>query len=283
MLKKIKTWHKKHIIAYGLSFWFAVCSLFLLNFLQAANGDLMKQAFETAKSYDTILNLWDTKDAVWNNILRESTSIDTNENLGNWCFINWQFLNVNENWCLERGWDRNVSMMNVSAQEPLIVRITKFLLRMTVVLSITMVILNSILYMIEVLNWKDRKSAEAKKNLAWVAGWIIISLMSVGIINIIISIPKSSLQTSDDMWNFEIWCKTGALIVAWDDLRQRICLNSTFWHNIESMQYREWNPTRILNRCYICESGNNGCDRKAITNWEMRSKCVEDMFWETIE
>lgn len=54
-------------------------------------------------------------------------------------------------------------IIDISSQAPLIVRITKFLLRMTIVLSISMVIFNAVKYMIEILSWKDRKSAESKK------------------------------------------------------------------------------------------------------------------------
>lgn len=284
MWKKIFLWYlwqKKHIIIHTLTLIFALCGLFLLNIGSAQ--DLMEQAFQTAKSYDTVLDMWETKDAVWNNILREWSTVQIEDNFGNWCFINGQFVNVDENWCLERWWDRNIWSINISTKEPLIVKITKFLLRMTIVLSITMVIINSILYMIEVMNWKDRKSAEAKNSLARVAWWVIIALMSVGIVNLVVSVPKSSLKTSDDMWTFEIWCQTWWTIVIWNDLKQWICLNSTFGHNEESMQYREWNPNRLGNRCYICQSGNSWCDRESITNSEMRSKCVEDMWWTVVE
>ena len=61
--------------------------------------------------------------------------------------------------------------------------------------------------MIEVLWWKDRKSAESKKNLIYVAVWVIVALLSVSVINLIISVPKSSLQTSDDISGFTIWCQ----------------------------------------------------------------------------
>jgi len=192
-------------------------------------------------------------------------------------------LNVDENGCLERWWDRDVSAINISAKEPLIVRITKFLLRMTIVLSISMIIYNSILYMIQVMGWKDRKSAEAKNNILWVAGWLILALMSVGIINLVISVPKSSLKTSDDMWSFEIWCQTGSTIVSWPSLKEWICLNSRFWHDEASMAYREWNPNKAWNRCYICDQWNSWCDWKSITNSEMKDKCVEDMWGEVIE
>ena len=70
---------------------------------------------------------------------------------------------LNEQTCIQMGWQRKTEIINVHSKAPLIVRITKFLLRMTIVLSISMIIFNSVKYMIEVLWWKDRKSAESKK------------------------------------------------------------------------------------------------------------------------
>jgi hypothetical protein len=67
------------------------------------------------------------------------------------------------------GGDWNVRAIDISAKAPLIVRIAKFLLRMTIVLSITMVIFNAVKYMFEVLSGKDRNSTESKKNLVFVA------------------------------------------------------------------------------------------------------------------
>lgn len=306
MWKKIFLWHiwqKKHIITHSLTLVFAICGLFLLNntFAQDCGGDLMQQAFCTAKSYDTVLDMWETKDAVWNNILREWSSVEIEDNFWDWCFINGQFVNVLENDCLERWWDRDVWAVNISTKEPLIVRITKFLLRMTIVLSITMVIFNSVLYMIEVMNWKDRKSAEAKNNLARVAWWVIIALMSVGIINLVVSVPKSSLKTSDDLWWFEIWCQTWWTIVIWNDLKQWVCLNSLFDHIPETMEFRERDYLEPFSmsaalmddralwwfRCKIADwdidAPRENFKWKKISSAEMKSKCVSDMWWNVVE
>jgi len=43
----------------------------------------------------------------------------------------------------------DISALSSEKQAPLIVRITKFLLRMTIVLSITMILYNGILWVIE--------------------------------------------------------------------------------------------------------------------------------------
>lgn len=190
--------HRHHLFLYIVTLFFSILWLFLLSV--SFGQDLMEQAFQTAKSYDAVLDLWETKDAVGNEILRESASVDMNENFGQGCFVNGNFVDVTENECLELGGDRDTQVFEVNANPPLIVRITKFLLRMTIVLSITMVIYNSILYMVQVLWGKDWKSAEAKNDLIRVVGGIIVALMSVGLINLVVSIPKSSLTTSEDLW-----------------------------------------------------------------------------------
>lgn len=270
---------KKHILIYILTVIFAIGGLSLLNITSAQ--DLMEQAFNTARTYDTIIDIWNTKDAVWNEILRESASVGVNENFGQWCFINDQFKNIDKASCDEQWWDWNIQAIGTDTKPPLIVRITKFLLRMTIILSITMVIYNAVIYMVEVLNWKDRKTADAKKNLAWVVWGVIISLMSVGIINLVISIPKSSLKTSDEVSTLSIWCKIWTTIIKWDELKKEICLNSTFGHPQNTMPYRKWDQNKVFNRCRICDENTN-CKRKSITNTEIKDKCTSDLSWELI-
>ncbi len=263
LLKKKR--HRKHILLYVLTLFFSVWGLFLLSVTFAQ--DLMEQAFGAARSYDAILDLWNTKDSVGNEVLRESVSVWINENMWQWCFINDQFLNVDQNQCTEMWWDWDIQAIDVGAKAPLLVRITKFLLRMTIVLSITMVIYNAVRYMIEVLNGKDWKSAEAKKNIAWVAWWVILALMSVWIINLVISVPKSSITTSDDLSSFEVWCQTWATIIAGNDLKKRVCENVFEWY---------WKNDRIWNRCRI-----DG-DREPIRDNDMESACITELWWTVV-
>ncbi len=294
-------WQKKikNICKYMFGLVFVLFGFFYFNI--SFGQDLMEQAFEPAVTYDTIIKPGDTKESVGNTILRETVTVWLNENLGKWCFINGQFVNVDENKCSEMWWDWNIKAIDISARAPLIVRISKFLLRMTIVLSITMIIFISIRYMIEVLEWKDRKSAESKKRLMLVAWWVVLALMSVSIINLLVSIPKSSLKTSDDLSAFEIWCKIWSEIIVGNALREQICFNSTFGHPVETMEYRERDFIKAFSmslekmdmpavwwyRCKICKwVGNNfweDCKRKRIYNTEMESKCVQDLWWTVIK
>ena len=141
-----------------LFFFFSFIFCFVSNL--SYGQDLMEQAFSPAKQNDAILNLWDTKESVGNTILRKNTII----------------------------W-----LDGISRQEPLIVRITKLILRITMVLSITMIIVNGIQYMIDISGGKWFLSNEATKKLINIAIGIVLALASVGIINLITSITYSSL------------------------------------------------------------------------------------------
>ncbi len=142
-----------------LFFTFILCltsvAIYQVNKSYAAQ-DLLEQAFQPALSNETIINLWLGKDAVGNEILKSS-------------IIN----------------------LKGDTQAPLIVRITKFLLRITMVLSVTMVIFNAIMWIIESAKWGDVK--DAKKNITFIVIGILLALMSLGIINLISSITISSL------------------------------------------------------------------------------------------
>ncbi|HOQ78807.1 MAG TPA: hypothetical protein PLW94_01100 [Candidatus Absconditabacterales bacterium] len=257
----------------------------------------MEQVFNPAMSHDYIINIGKNKKTVGDTILREKTVIEVGgAPFQPACFINnVKQEGLNEQTCIQMGGQRKTEIINVHSKAPLIVRITKFLLRMTIVLSISMIIFNSVKYMIEVLGGKDRKSAESKKNLIYVVSGIMLALLSVSVINLIISIPKSSIKTSDDLSAFEIGCKTGSIILVGNDLKEQICLKSTFGHPQGTMQFRErkYLPPFSMSadkmeahtvggyRCKICEGDGNSfdknCMRKRIYNSEMKTKCVEDL------
>lgn len=266
-------WYKKNknILIYILSFMFSISWLFLLN--NVFWIDLMESAFDPAMSYDTVINIWKNKKQVWDSLLREKTTI------GIWdsptkeaCFLNWILKEwVDESWCTELWWERKREIIDISSQAPLIVRITKFLLRMTIVLSISMVIFNAVKYMIEILSWKDRKSAESKKNLIYVIAWVMLALLSVSVINLIVSIPKSSLQTSDDISSFTIWCQiwTSNEIITGDNLKKYLCEEFLWWE-----RKSKW----LWKQCYITTTDK----REKINNEKAKTMCVNNLWWTVV-
>lgn len=151
MFKKISS---KIIIA--LVFFFMWIIIFpLLNSVFAS--DLLSDAFSAAKGYDTVLNFWWNKDDVGSNLLNPSTQVNL-----------W--------W-----WDL------LEKRDSLLVRWSKFLLRITIALSISMIIYNWIKYMIEVSQWKDALGTEAQKHILYIVLWLLVALSSVAIINLLTS------------------------------------------------------------------------------------------------
>lgn len=168
-------------------------------------GDLLEEAFKPAMTHETIINLWNTKNAVGNEVLREGVGV--NIDILQWCEVNWTKINKNKvieqkeaaryNWTEIKfcenvlWWEWKDFGVETKTEAPLIVRIAKFLLRITMVLSVTMVIFNWIMWIIESAKWAEVK--DAKKNIVLIVVGIIIALMSLSIINLITSLTVSSL------------------------------------------------------------------------------------------
>ena len=165
--------------------------------------DLLEQAFAPAKTYQTITDLWNTKNAVGNEIF--VSSIQSQDSLGNGCFVNWTKISSSE---LDKQiWDSQSSLSQsvfcqqilggdwnvpaITQQEPLLIRIAKWFLRITIVLSITMVIYNGVGYIVESAKWGEVKNAT--KNIALIVGGVLLALFSLVIINLLRSLTLSSL------------------------------------------------------------------------------------------
>lgn len=187
--------------ALGIFLWlFCIANIYL----ETHAEDLLEQAFSTAKSQETVIDLWSTTNAVGNEFLKESVGLQWN--LGQGCLLDGNMLNAKDiktqkdsvssslsdaDFCQQVLWgDWNVPA--VTTQAPLIVRIAKRMLRLTIVLSITMVIYNGIMYIVESAKGGDVK--DATKNLWLIVWWILVALLSLGIINLISSITISTLK-----------------------------------------------------------------------------------------
>lgn len=130
--------------------------------------DIMSEVFQPAKEKQWIIYIWDDKKAVWRSLLRESTVFS-------WMWGWWEFYK----------------------NAPLIVKIVYVILRLTVVLSITMIIFYSIKFMIQVFNWSEIKSATAKKDLINVLIWLLIAMFSITAVTLVTSLGKSTFNTND--------------------------------------------------------------------------------------
>lgn len=173
--------------------------------------DIMDVMFQPAKWYEKIVDLWSTKNAVGNEVFKESTQFGVEDNFGQWCFVDNQYIpsetlenQIEESWyqwstrsfCQDvLWWDMDISAFTSEKQAPLIVRITKFLLRITIVLSITMILYNGILRVVESAKGGDVK--DAKNNIIYIVWGILLALSSVALINLISSLTLSSLNPDD--------------------------------------------------------------------------------------
>lgn len=136
------------------------------------DSDIMSEVFQPAKERQGVIYIWDDKKAVWRSLLRESSWYS----FGSWFY----------------------------KDAPLIVKIVYIILRITVVLSITMIIFCGIKFMIQVFSWSDLKSATAKKDLINVLIWLLIAMFSITAITLVTSLAKSTFN-SNDFWSTNWW------------------------------------------------------------------------------
>lgn len=199
---------------YKKIFWISLLfGLFTLVGNTFAAKDIMEVMFEPAKTHEKIIDLGTTKTAVGNEVFRESTQLGFDVNFSNICTVNWQRISEwvlsdqaksnwyngnNSDYCEQVLWgdyEKHLISWTSQTQAPLIVRITKLLLRLTVVLAITMVLYNGIKWIVESAKWGDVK--EAKENLIYIIGGILLALSSVALINLISSVSISSLNIEE--------------------------------------------------------------------------------------
>lgn len=144
-------------------------------------NDIMYNVF--SPSLNNIIYIWNDVNTVWRTFLQEQQEGSIGIYNGNW--------GVSQN-----------------TKDPLIVRVVKFILKMTIVLSVSMVIYYSVKFLLQVFGGNDLKSIGAKKDLINLIIWLLIALFSVTAIELIISVPKSSLRTSGDIWyniQYKLW------------------------------------------------------------------------------
>jgi hypothetical protein len=210
----------KKLIIYTKKIYILLIVMFFLvwniSFWQTyESDDLMYQVFKEAISYWSVMEVWwKTSDDVWHEVLRWKPSIWAWESLKNTCINpdNDEILYVYDNNqklvidnpedCYIASWVWISDAIDVTYTTPLIARVTKILLSITMVLAITMIIFTSVKLMASVLWWKDLKSSSLKKDLLMIVIWVLLALFSVTIINLLRSVTKSSINTSSNIENF---------------------------------------------------------------------------------
>jgi len=106
--------------------------------------------------------------------------------------------------------------INAERESSLIVRLTSYFLKLVIAISITMILYNGMMYIIETWNGKEWKSLV--KNVVYIVVWILIALFSVVIITIIqsawtsinkekprSSIPQEQAFLNNKVENLSLW------------------------------------------------------------------------------
>ena len=187
---------------------------FFLWWLCDAKRDLLWQLVEPAYHEETMIWLWISKETVWRNVFKWSTEVGvdvylekkivTDENGKNVCRFTWctelclqkeEDLSSSDRFFCKRQWkyetvETKLGLEAGYEQQPsLIVKVTRMLLILTIVLSVTMILYNGMMYIVKTWQWKEGK--DVLKNIAYIIIWILIALFSVLIIRIIQSIPST--------------------------------------------------------------------------------------------
>lgn len=143
-----------------------------------AQDDLLWQLIEPAYRYwETIITIWESVNEVWQAVIEWPTIEVTTSGLKSWTSI--------------------------------IVKVTRILLSLIIALSVTMILYNGMMYIIQTWQWKDAK--DLTKNIAYIVVWILVALFSVVIITLIQSVPK----TLDDELNWWRNVTQDSSVVEW--------------------------------------------------------------------
>lgn len=126
-----------------------------------ANNDLLNQAFDESKRYDTVINPGNDKWAVW-----------------------WQVFN--------KTLDVNIGGWGTQLKEPYLIRFTKLILRTTIALSVPIIIWAGIMYATAFGDAGKQKKARSTAIYALLG--ILLALSSLAIIQLVLSITRSSIE-----------------------------------------------------------------------------------------
>ena len=190
--------HIKNTIKYWLTI--IAFSLFFLWWFSNAEDDLLWQLIEPTYYGDTTLNVAKNSDYVWTRFFWGSKEIvykvekvikknDKGQLLckgGSVCSTECNGRDGTEEYCdYQYEWLHKTSKDKPS----IIVKATRILLSLVVALSVTMILYNGMMYIVETWQWKEWK--DLVKNIAFIVIWILVALFSVVIITLIQSIPDT--------------------------------------------------------------------------------------------
>ena len=124
-----------------------------------------------------------------------SISMDDDLVIGNWLAWNtkiwvWNFL-------LKWGTEINLTEGTMSRRDSFVVSLTMFIVRFTLLIDITMIIYNWIMFVIKSTKWEAPK--DVLKNIIYIVVWVILALASVVIIRLATSLGTTALQLGSEL------------------------------------------------------------------------------------
>jgi len=276
----------KKLIIYAKKIYIVLIIMFFLiwniSFWDYEGDDLMYQVFKEAMEYWNVLGVWlKTSSDVWYEVLRWKTSV--------WAWESWKKVCINpkndeklmidnETDCISADWEWRSDGLDIQYDTPLIARVTKILLSITMVLAVTMVIFTGVKLMVEVLWWKDLKSSSIKKDIIAIVVWILLALFSVTIINLLRSVTKSSISTTEDYGDTNIWCifvfNNTEQRLTKDEFKEFLCKNDFLWYNDANLDGREYQYIKALS------NWSEHMDHRSI--WWYRCKVIVWTTWKWI-
>jgi len=163
---------KKNLKAWILSFFLLS---FLLTGTSNAKDDLLWKIVEPSYEWETIVWMGRSVDIEWKKVFEWSYELDA-------------------------GFEDGEFTVGAKSWPSIIVKITRLLLSLIVALSVTMILYNGMMYIINTWQWKDWK--DLAKNILYIVVWILLALFSVIIITVLQSIaPTVTTDITPDRGN----------------------------------------------------------------------------------
>ena len=158
-----------------LKYWLLTLFLLPVFFVwMCMADDLMEQIMEPAYQAWTTIDVWKSVNRVWKKFFEWSYEV-------NWDLTEWLW---------------------VKKSPSLIVKVTKILLSLVIALSVTMILYNGLIYIVQTWQWKEWK--DLVTNLVYIVIWILLSLFSVTIITVLQSVSNTLDKETTEDWNQKI-------------------------------------------------------------------------------
>ena len=197
-----------------LKYWLLALLLLSSVWFMYAADDLLRQIIEPAFFQDTIIaGLGENVETVWNNVfhwgrwvsvnIRKQPKLDDEEgsHICKWWSCSdgcKKIIGENESGyeaqyeACKHEWKYSYVRVEAEREDSMIAKIIRFLLAFLVAISVTMILYNGMIYIVE--TWQGKEGKNLVKNIVYIVVWILIGLFSVVIIRLIQSIPYTLEQ-----------------------------------------------------------------------------------------